>query len=121
MPLPVSAPFHTSLMRPAGERLAADLESIKLVAPTIPVIHNAHAQPESDAAAIRELLVRQIHSPVLWVDSVRYMTSRGIGTAVEIGPGKVLGGLCKRIDAALECLASEEPADMARALEATTS
>jgi [acyl-carrier-protein] S-malonyltransferase len=63
--------------------------------------------------------VRQIHSPVLWVDSVRHMVEAGVGTLVEIGPGRVLGGLCKRIEPALECHATEEPADLERALEAT--
>jgi [acyl-carrier-protein] S-malonyltransferase len=118
MPLPVSAPFHTSLMKPAGERLAADLAAVHLAPPAIPVVHNTHARPESDPGQIRELLVRQIRSPVLWVDSVRFIAAAGVDTLVEIGPGKVLGGLCKRIESTLACHASEEPADLAAALAA---
>jgi len=118
MPLPVSAPFHTALMRPAGERLAADLSAIELAAPSVPVIHNVHAEAESDPAHIRDLLVRQIHSPVKWVGCVRQMAARGVTRVVEIGPGKVLGGLCKRIDASLECLYSEAPQDLETSLQA---
>ena len=118
MPLPVSAPFHTSLMRPAGEKLAADLANITLVAPRVPVVHNTHARPESDPEQIRQILVRQIHSPVLWVDSVRFMAGSGVEMVVEIGPGRVLGGLCKRIESSLSCHASEDPVDLAAAVGA---
>lgn len=121
MPLPVSAPFHTSLMKPAGERLAADLTSVSIRPPRIPVVHNVHARPESDPERIRTLLVEQIHSPVQWVASVDYIGAQGTGAVVEIGPGKVLGGLCKRINSALTCLATEEPADLDKALSATAA
>lgn len=116
MPLPVSAPFHTSLMIPAGERLARDLASVRIAVPEIPVVHNVHARVESDGESIRALLERQIHSPVQWTASVRHIAEAGVVRVVEVGPGKVLGGLCKRIDAALECLYTEEPAEMDRAL-----
>lgn len=115
MPLPVSAPFHTRLMQPAGERLARDLAGIRIAAPSIPVVHNVHALPESDPARIRELLERQIHSPVRWVDCVRFMMGQGVSRLLEVGPGKVLGGLCKRIGGNLECHASEDPAELAAA------
>ena len=118
MPLPVSAPFHTSLMRPAGDRLAADLAGVELAPPRVPVIHNVHARAETDPEEIRRLLVRQIHSPVLWVDSVRYIATAGVTNVIEIGPGKVLGGLCKRIESSMTCHASEEPADLSAALGA---
>ncbi len=118
MPLPVSAPFHTSLMKPAGERLSADLSNMKIRSPSIPVVHNVHARPESEPEHIRSLLVQQIHSPVLWVDCVRYMRAEGIARIVEIGPGKVLSGLCKRIDPDLQCFSTEEPSDLASALVA---
>lgn len=118
MPLPVSAPFHTSLMRPAGERLAEDLASLVLAAPAVPVVHNVDARTEPDAERIRAVLVEQIHSPVQWVRSVRYIVAQGVSRVVEIGPGKVLGGLCKRIDSAIECLASEDPADLDKSLAA---
>lgn len=115
MPLPVSAPFHTRLMRPAGERLARDLAGIRISSPGIPVVHNVHALPESDPARIRELLERQIHSPVRWVDCVRFMMGQGVSRMLEVGPGKVLGGLCKRIGSGLECHGSEDPVDLAAA------
>jgi len=118
MPLPVSAPFHTTLMKPAGDRLAQDMATISLAIPAVPVIHNVHARPESDAGKIRALLVQQIASPVQWVASVRFMADAGVQHVVEVGPGKVLGGLCKRIDAALECFYSEEPQDLDKALAA---
>jgi [acyl-carrier-protein] S-malonyltransferase len=118
MPLPVSAPFHTALMKPAGERLAADLASIELATPSVPVIHNVHAAAESDPGEIRDLLVRQIHSPVKWVGCVQHMVAQGVTRVIEIGPGKVLGGLCRRIDASLECLYSEAPQDLDISLQA---
>lgn len=118
MPLPVSAPFHTSLMREAGLRLAGDLESLRICAPRIPVVHNVHAQAETDPERIRELLVRQISSPVRWVECVQRITGMGVWRAIEVGPGKVLGGLCKRIAPGLECGSSEEPADLDAALAA---
>jgi [acyl-carrier-protein] S-malonyltransferase len=118
MPLPVSAPFHTTLMKPAGDRLAEDMAAIRLDSPLVPVIHNVHARPEQDAGKIRALLVQQIASPVQWVGSVRFMADAGVQRVVEVGPGKVLGGLCKRIDAALECFYSEELQDLDKALAA---
>ena len=116
MPLPVSAPFHTSLMKPAGERLAADLAGISISAPRIPVVHNVHAGTESDPQKIRALLVQQIHSPVRWVECVRHLRAQGVERVIEIGPGKVLSGLCKRIDDGLSCLSTEEPVDFQAAL-----
>ena len=101
MPLPVSAPFNRSRMKPAGDRLAQDIAAVSLASPAVPVIHNVHARPESDAGKIRALLVQQIASPVQWVASVRFMVDAGVQHVVEVGPGKVLGGLCKRIDLSL--------------------
>lgn len=118
LPLPVSAPFHTVLMKPAGERLAVDIAALELKAPRIPVIHNVHAKPESDPEVIRRLLVEQIHSPVLWVDSVRHAAAQGVSLTVECGTGKVLSGLNKRIESALTCLATETPADLQKTREA---
>ncbi len=117
LPLPVSAPFHTALMRPAGEQLAHDIAALAFAAPRIPVVHNVHARPESDPATIKRVMVEQIHSPVLWVDCVQYMAGHGVTLTVECGAGKVLGGLNKRIEGSLACLATETPADMAKALE----
>ncbi len=118
MPLPVSAPFHTSLMRPAGEKLEEAMASIELSAPQVPVVHNVHAQTESDPAAIKALLVEQIYSTVKWVDCVNTMVANGIATTVECGPGKVLSGLNKRIHKPLECLNIEAPSSLEAALSA---
>ena len=105
-------------MKPAGDRLAQDMAAIRLDSPLVPVIHNVHARPEQDAGKSRALLVQQIASPVQWVGSVRFMADAGVQRVVEVGPGKVLGGLCKRIDAALECFYSEEPQDLDKSLAA---
>lgn len=98
LPLSVSAPFHTSLMKPAAERLAAHLAETQFQAPTIPVVHNVTAKPESKPEAIRSLMVEQIYSPVGWVACVQTLANQGITRVVECGPGKVLAGLVKRIN-----------------------
>ncbi|RLQ23125.1 [acyl-carrier-protein] S-malonyltransferase [Seongchinamella sediminis] len=115
MPLPVSAPFHTELMKPAGERLAEAMASIEISTPEIPVVHNVHAATESDPGAIRELLVQQIYSPVQWTRCVQAMTDAGVSSVVECGPGKVLSGLNRRIDKALASYSLEEPESLASA------
>jgi [acyl-carrier-protein] S-malonyltransferase len=117
MPLPVSAPFHTSLMRPAGDKLAESLAGLTLSPPQIPVIHNVHARSEQDPQAIKSLLVDQIHSPVKWVECVQAMVERGVETTVECGPGKVLSGLNKRIHKSLQCLNIEDPQTLETALQ----
>lgn len=94
--LPVSAPFHSSLMRPAAGRLAARLTELSLQPPRLPVINNVDVAVEEDPARIREALVRQAHSPVRWVETIRRMAAMGITTVAECGPGKVLAGLTKR-------------------------
>lgn len=119
MPLPVSAPFHTDLMRPAGERLAEALADITIKVPEIAVVHNVHAQTESNPEKIRELLIQQIYSPVKWVDCVNTMVKAGVTTTVECGPGKVLSGLNKRIEKSLDCLAIEEEQALLDAVAAT--
>jgi len=116
VPLPVSAPFHTSLMRPAGERLANDVAGLLLREPEIPVLQNVHAASETDPQRIAALLVEQIHSPVQWVKTVHNLVNSGVSTVIECGPGKVLSGLCKRIERGLDCLALETPADFDSAL-----
>lgn len=119
MPLPVSAPFHTSLMQPAAEKLGAAIDAIVWGAPVIPVVHNVHGKTESDPDAIRALLVRQLYSPVKWVDCVNAMVAAGITSVVECGPGKVLSGLNKRIHKPLNSLNIEDPASLEAALTAT--
>ena len=116
MPLPVSAPFHTSLMKPAGVKLAEKVAQLDVAAPEIPVVHNVHAQTESDPEKIKELLVQQIYSPVKWVSCVDTMLAQGIDTTVECGPGKVLSGLNRRIHKPLTAFALEAPADFDKAL-----
>ena len=119
MPLPVSAPFHTSLMRPAGEKLAEAIAGINISAPSIPVVHNVHAQTESDPERIRELLVEQIYSAVKWVDCVNSLIEAGVDSTLECGPGKVLGGLNRRVQKSLTVYAIEDIKGLDAALEAT--
>ncbi|MEP4484885.1 MAG: ACP S-malonyltransferase [Halioglobus sp.] len=109
MPLPVSAPFHTELMKPAGEKLAVVLADIKVSAPEIPVVHNVHARTEQNPERIRALLVEQIYSPVRWTACVQAMVAAGAHNMVECGPGKVLSGLNRRIDKSLTSFSLEEP------------
>jgi [acyl-carrier-protein] S-malonyltransferase len=116
LPLPVSAPFHTSLMRPAGDKLRAAMADLKFSAPTIPVVHNVNAKPETDPEKIKAILFEQIFSPVQWSHCVAYMVEQGITAAVECGPGKVLGGLIKRIDKSVNCFSIEDSAGLDAAL-----
>ncbi len=116
LPLPVSAPFHTDLMRPAGEQLAAAISAIELRAPQIPVVHNVNAKTESDPQKIRQLLVEQVYSPVQWVACVRTLLDQGVQCTVECGPGKVLSGLIRRIDKSLAVASLEEPESLDKAL-----
>jgi len=99
LPLPVSAPFHSSLMRPAAERLKDKLASARFMTPDFPVINNIDVKEETDPAAIRDALYRQAFGPVRWVETVQAIRARGIGRIIECGPGKVLAGMVKRIDA----------------------
>ena len=109
LPLPVSAPFHTELMKPAGEQLAEVISGIEISAPLIPVIHNVHARVETVPENIAALLVEQISSPVQWTGCVQAMADRGAERFIECGPGKVLNGLVRRIDKSLKCFSVEEP------------
>ncbi len=113
LPLPVSAPFHSSLMKPAAERLRAQLAETVLAAPQIPVINNIDVAIETDADRIRDALYRQAFGPVRWVECVQAIKALGVTTLVECGPGKVLAGMTKRIDAELNGVALYDPATMA--------
>lgn len=95
--LPVSAPFHCSLLKPAGVKLAAELEELQFNEMKIPLVSNVTSRPVLNIAEAKELLVKQVSSPVLWEDSIRYMLSEGVDTFIEIGPGKALCGFLKRI------------------------
>lgn len=119
--LPVSVPSHCALMQPAAEKLAAILEDIPVQAPSIPVINNVDVAAPSDPDAIRDALVRQLHNPVRWVDTIRKMQSEGVETLVECGPGKVLVGLNKRIERRMPALPVYDPDTLAAALEVVAS
>ncbi len=101
LPLPVSAPFHSSLMKPAAERLRERLASITIQVPQIPVLNNIDVATPTDADAIRDALYRQAFGPVRWVELVGALKARGMTHVIECGPGKVLAGMVKRIDAEL--------------------
>lgn len=103
--LPVSVPSHCALMKPAAEELAAYLKGVQVNKPLIPVLHNADVLAYSDAEKIKDALVRQLFSPVRWVETVQYVSAQGIAGTAECGPGKVLAGLTKRIVAELPCVA----------------
>ena len=110
--LPVSAPFHSSLMKPAADKLALKLADTVLAAPQIPVVNNIDVTVETDVQRIRDALFRQAFGPVRWVECVQAIKARGITTVVECGPGKVLAGMTKRIDADMTGLALFDPASL---------
>jgi [acyl-carrier-protein] S-malonyltransferase len=112
LPLPVSAPFHCSLMAPVQPRLAQVLAGVQFKPPAAPVIANATAEPNSDAGRIPELLLTQVTAPVRWVETIEKMALNGVDTLVELGPGKVLTGLARRIDKSLRVYAVEDPAGL---------
>ena len=109
MPLPVSAPFHTSLMNPAAEKLAEVLATVSIKTPEIPVVHNVHARTEGNPDKIRTLLVRQTASPVLWTDCVATLHAAGATRLAECGPGNVLCGLNRRINKTIDSFPLESP------------
>jgi len=118
MILPVSVPSHCALMHPAAQRMAERLEQIEIRHPQFPIIHNVHVKTESDPAAIRAALVRQIESPVRWVETVKKMAADGVDMLVECGPGKVLAGLNKRIIKSTITLPVYDPDSLRQALSA---
>ncbi len=112
LPLPVSAPFHSSLLKPASDRLREYLANVTVNAPVIPVINNVDVAVVNDPAAIKDALVRQAASPVRWVETVQKMKTDGVTRVVECGPGKVLAGLVKRIDGEIVGDAIFDPASL---------
>ena len=114
VPLPVSAPFHCALMKPAELRLEPELRGLATQQPRFPVVANVDALPKEDAAAAIDALVRQISAPVLWEAVVLRLASFGVTTYVEVGPGRVLGGLVKKIHKGAHVLSFSEPADLRR-------
>ena len=113
LPLPVSAPFHSSLMKPAADKLREYLADTVMATPQLAVLNNIDVAIETDVVRIKDALVRQAFGPVRWVESVRAIKARGVHTLVECGPGKVLAGMVKRIDAELTGLPLYDPASLA--------
>jgi len=116
MPLPVSAPFHSSLMQPAAERLRGYLEKLNMRSPSVPLINNVDVALPQDPAAIKESLVRQAASPVRWAEIIRRMAEMGVTHVFECGPGKVLTGLVKRIDGSLQAASLTDRGSIEQAL-----
>ncbi|HIV71535.1 MAG TPA: ACP S-malonyltransferase [Candidatus Aquabacterium excrementipullorum] len=112
LPLPVSAPFHSSLMRPAAERLRDKLAATPFAVPTIPVINNIDVATVTDVDAIRDALYRQAFGPVRWVETIQALKARGLTHVIECGPGKVLAGMVKRIDGELASATVLDPASL---------
>ncbi|MBI3753172.1 MAG: ACP S-malonyltransferase [Deltaproteobacteria bacterium] len=112
IPLPVSVPSHSPLMRPAAERLAKEMERIEIKPLNIPVITNVEAESLTSRERIKMLLEKQLYSPVRWVESIQRMKRDGVEIVIEIGPGRVLTGLVKRIDSGLKTLNVERPEDI---------
>jgi [acyl-carrier-protein] S-malonyltransferase len=115
--LPVSAPFHCSLMKPAQDRLANDLRSIKFQVPSIPIVCNVDAAPVEDADRSRDALLRQVTGSVKWDQSIRLLVTKETQTFVEVGPGKVLCGLMRQIDRSKTCLNVGDEASLLKTLE----
>jgi [acyl-carrier-protein] S-malonyltransferase len=117
MPLPVSAPFHSTLMRPAGEKLRGYLDKVAFASPAISLINNVDVAVVAEPAKIRDALVRQAASPVRWVETIRRMREMGVTHVVECGPGKVLAGMTKRIDPEMRSATLADRASLEEALK----
>jgi [acyl-carrier-protein] S-malonyltransferase len=115
--LPMSAPSHCALMKPAAERLREKLASITFKAPLVPVVQNADVASFSGPARIRQALVEQLYRPVRWIETVQFLAANGATVVVECAPGKVLTGLNKRIAASLDCRAVTDSAALDAALK----
>jgi [acyl-carrier-protein] S-malonyltransferase len=118
LPLPVSAPFHCSLMDPVKPRLAEVLSKVKVSAPRVPVVSNVEAQPNADASRVVPLLLEQVSAPVRWIECVEALKAQGVTRVVELGPGKVLAGLVKRISKDIETFNVEDAASLEKTLAA---
>ncbi|MFD1705848.1 ACP S-malonyltransferase [Siminovitchia sediminis] len=116
LPLQVSGPFHSSLMKPAAERFTQVLHEIEIKDADVPVIVNVSAEPETKKEAFQEKLIEQLYSPVLWEDSVQKLISLGVDTFVEIGPGKVLSGLVRKVDRKVTAISVQDPESCQKAI-----
>lgn len=117
LPLPVSVPSHCALMKPAADKMAVALENVSFSQPQYPVVNNVDVKVETSAQEIRSALIRQLYNPVRWTESVEYMAQQGVEQLVEVGPGKVLTGLTKRIVDTLTAVAVNDTATLSAALE----
>jgi [acyl-carrier-protein] S-malonyltransferase len=115
--LNVSAPFHCALMKPAQDRLSADLDKTQVEDPQVPLVNNVDARVVNSAAAVREGLKRQVTAPVRWEDSMRRLRAEGVELFVEVGPGKILSGLLRQIDRTAECLRVEDATTLNEVLQ----
>jgi [acyl-carrier-protein] S-malonyltransferase len=115
--LSVSAPFHCSLMQPAQDRLAVDLQALKFSQANVPVISNVYARPVEDAESGREALVRQVTGSVKWSESMQWFVAKDVSTFIEVGPGKVLCGLMRQIDRSRKCMNVEDEASLQKTME----
>jgi len=115
--LPVSAPFHCSLMRPAQERLAVDLQALRFSVPEFKIVCNVDAAAVESGESARDALIRQVTGSVRWVESMQRLIAQGVQTFIEIGPGKVLSGLMRQIDRSKKCLNVEDEASLKKTLE----
>jgi [acyl-carrier-protein] S-malonyltransferase len=118
LPLPVSVPSHCALMKPAADKLAADLNSISFHTAVIPVVNNVDVVAAADAADIKDALVRQLYSPVRWTESIEFLAAQGVDSVIELGAGKVLSGLIKRINKELNTASVTDVASLKDALAA---
>ncbi|KAB7897602.1 ACP S-malonyltransferase [Rouxiella sp. S1S-2] len=117
LPLPVSVPSHCALMKPAADKMAVALDQVTFSQPQYPVVNNVDVKVETDAEAIRSALIRQLYNPVRWTESVEYIAQQGVEQLIEVGPGKVLTGLTKRIVDTLTAVAVNDTASLAAALD----
>ncbi|MFN3710944.1 MAG: ACP S-malonyltransferase [Alishewanella aestuarii] len=118
LPLPVSVPSHCALMRPAAEQLAADLAALHFNTPVIPVVNNVDVEQADSAEAIKDALIRQLYSPVRWTETIEYFAAQGVTEVLELGAGKVLSGLIKRINKELSTSSITDSAALSAALTA---
>jgi [acyl-carrier-protein] S-malonyltransferase len=119
MHLSVSAPFHCQLMVPARDRLAIDLDRLEVREPSVPIVTNVDAAPETRADRLRDALKRQVTAPVRWVETIERIRALGARTIIEVGPGRVLSGLARRIDPEFKVMNVEDPKGLEAALEAS--
>jgi len=117
LPLPVSVPSHCALMKDAADKLAEQFKQVTFNQPSIPVVNNVDVAIENDVEAIKDALIRQLYSPVRWTETIEYLAAQGIDKAIEMGPGKVLQGLVKRINKSITCLSVNDNDSLAKAKE----